>query len=177
MIIPETLNRADPFEARVAIASALNSLAPFITQDMIVPIFDFLIVREALGDRHAEVRKNMLNAAIALIDLHGAEAVSNLMKMFEDFLGKSTKSKSSSDTDDYIKEAVVIASAILLHLVIANSSFSVVLPVISTLPILAFRKSSTDSSTPSTLLQNWSNPPLLIVSLHLFSQCRRKSST
>lgn len=108
MIIPETVNRADPYEARVAIAATLNNLTPIIPQDLVVPIFEFLIVREALGDRHSAVRKGLLDAAIALIDSHGAEAVASLMKMFEDYLGKS--GKSTSETDDYIKEAVVIVS-------------------------------------------------------------------
>jgi hypothetical protein len=31
----------------------------------------------------------MLNAAIALIDSHGAADLDNLMKMFEDYLGNS----------------------------------------------------------------------------------------
>lgn len=105
ILIPETVNRADPYEARVAIGVALAALAPLITQDMIIPIFDFLIEREALGDRNGSVRRNMLNAAIALIDLHGAEAVTKLMKMFEDYLARSKSSK-----DDYVQEAVIIVS-------------------------------------------------------------------
>ena len=108
MVIPETVNRPDPFESRSAIASTLDKLAPSITQDMVVPIFDFLINQGALGDRHGEVRRTMLNAAIALVDSHGAEDLGKLMKMFEDYLGKTGP---SNDTDDYTKEAVVIVSA------------------------------------------------------------------
>ena len=107
MVIVATLNRPDPFESRVAIASGLDKMAPLITQSMVVPIFEFLIDQEALGDRHSEVRRTMLNAAIAIIDLHGGEAVTNLMKMFEDYLAKSHP---DTDTADYIKEAVVIVS-------------------------------------------------------------------
>lgn len=103
ILIPETLNRADPFEARGAIAAALSALAPLVKQDMIIPIFDFLIDREALGDRNGSVRRNMLNAAIALVDSHGGEAVTSLMKMFEDYLARSKSSK-----DDYVQEAVII---------------------------------------------------------------------
>ncbi|WRT67086.1 uncharacterized protein IL334_004052 [Kwoniella shivajii] len=105
MVIPETVNRSDPWEARVAIAYALEKLAPLLSTPLITPIFDFLINKEPLGDRHSEVRRTMLNAAIAIIDLHGGEAVAGLMKRFEDYLGTATP---SSETDDYIKEAVVI---------------------------------------------------------------------
>ncbi|WVR05268.1 hypothetical protein IAU60_002280 [Kwoniella sp. DSM 27419] len=105
MVIPETVNRSDPWEARVAIAITLEKIAPFVTTALISPIFDFLINKEPLGDRHSEVRRTMLNAAIAIIDLHGGESVANLMKMFEDYLGSAVP---SSETADYVKEAVVI---------------------------------------------------------------------
>ncbi|WWD15877.1 hypothetical protein CI109_100301 [Kwoniella shandongensis] len=105
MVIPETVNRPDPFEARVAIALALEKLSPLLSADLIAPIFDFLINSQTLGDRHSEVRRAMLNAAIAIIDQHGGEAVTGLMKTFEDYLGNAVP---SSETDDYVKEAVVI---------------------------------------------------------------------
>ncbi|WVQ78061.1 hypothetical protein IAT38_000142 [Cryptococcus sp. DSM 104549] len=105
MIIPETVNRPDPWEARVAIATALEKTAPLLSEDMIAPIFDFLIKQEVLGDRHSAVRSAMLNAAIKIIDLHGGKTVASLMKTFEDYLGSAVP---SSETADYIKEAVVI---------------------------------------------------------------------
>lgn len=105
MVIPETVNRADPFEARIAIAAALEKMAPLLTDSLIVPIFDFLVVKEALGDRHGEVRRTMLNAGIAIIDAHGGKVVAELMKMFEGYLAKGGE---STETADYIKEAVVI---------------------------------------------------------------------
>ncbi|WVQ78033.1 hypothetical protein IAT38_000114 [Cryptococcus sp. DSM 104549] len=105
MIIPETVNRPDPWEARVAIATALEKTAPLLSEDMIAPIFDFLIKQEVLGDRHSAVRSAMLNAAIKIIDLHGGKTVASLMKRFEDYLGSAVP---SSETTDYIKEAVVI---------------------------------------------------------------------
>jgi hypothetical protein len=107
MVILDTVNRSDPFAARIAIASALEKMAPQIGQESVSSLFDFFISKEALGDRHSEVRRTMLNAAIAVVDLHGAEAVSSLMKMFEEYLGRTGP---SSDTDDYTKEAVVIVS-------------------------------------------------------------------
>nr|ODN81184.1 50S small subunit ribosomal protein L19 [Cryptococcus depauperatus CBS 7841] len=105
MVLPETVNRPDPWESRVAIALGLEHIAPLLTTSMIAPIYDFFIKQETLGDRHSAVRGAMLNAAIKIIDLHGGRAVTSLMKMFEDFLATPT---SVSETGDYLKEAVVI---------------------------------------------------------------------
>ncbi len=109
MVIPESLNRQDPYSVRVAVAVALEHMAPLLPSSSVAPIFEFLVTREALGDRHAEVRKAMINAATAIVDLHGGQAVASLMKMFEDYLGGSAP---SSETADYVKEAVVIVSQI-----------------------------------------------------------------
>lgn len=114
MIIPETVNRPDPWESRVAIAAALEKMAPLLSTDMITPIFDFLIKQETLGDRHSAVRSAMLNAAIKIIDLHGGLAVTSLMKMFEDHLAANLP---ASETNDYIKEAVVIVGGDVSSLV------------------------------------------------------------
>jgi hypothetical protein len=110
MVIPETVNRADPFEARVAIALAFERLAPLMPDSLVDPVFNFFVVQEALGDRNGKVRRAMLDAATAIIDLHGSKSVAELMKMFEDYLGRSGP---SSETADFIKEAVVIVSILL----------------------------------------------------------------
>jgi hypothetical protein len=109
MVIQESLNRQDPFAIRVAIGTALEKMAPLLNNEAVAPIFDFLVTQEALGDRQAAVRRSMLNAAIAIIDLHGKEAVASLMKKFEDYLGASAP---SSETADYVKEAVVIVGCL-----------------------------------------------------------------
>jgi hypothetical protein len=111
MIIAETVNRTDPFPTRIAIATAVEKMAPQVPQASVASLFDFFISQEALGDRHSEVRRTMLNAAIAVIDLHGAEAVTSLMTLFENYLGRTGP---SSETDDYIKEAVVIVRVSLM---------------------------------------------------------------
>ena len=106
MVILETVSRADPWESRVAIATGLTNMSLLTPQSLMATLFDFFINREALGDRHPEVRRTMLGAAISLIDLHGAKEIAGLMKMFEDHLAQP----SSSETSDNIKEAVVIVS-------------------------------------------------------------------
>jgi hypothetical protein len=104
MVIPETVNRADPWESRVATALALQKMAPLLPIGLIEPIFAFLINEQALGDRHGAVRRGMLDAGIAIIDLHGGKCIASLMKTFEDYLG------GPSEGEDYVKEAVVIVS-------------------------------------------------------------------
>ncbi|EIW69657.1 hypothetical protein TREMEDRAFT_73934 [Tremella mesenterica DSM 1558] len=105
MVIPETLNRPDPFESRIAVALALEKLSPLFPADAVVSMFEFMIARQALGDRNGQVRRAMLAASTALVDFHGGEHVADLMKMFEGTLGGQS---GSSETEDYIKEAVVI---------------------------------------------------------------------
>lgn len=112
MIIPETMNRQDPFAARIAISVAFTKMAPLIPDEQIAPMFEFFVVHEALGDRHGEVRRTMLNAGIAIIDVHGGKAINELMKTFEDYLA-GAKGGKSSETEDYIKEAVVIVSVMV----------------------------------------------------------------
>lgn len=108
MVIPETVNRADPFESRVSIALALERLTPLLSNSLVEPIINFMVFGEALGDRNSAVRKAMLEAATAIVDLHGGKSIATLMLTFEDYLGRTTP---SSETDDYIKEAVVIVSS------------------------------------------------------------------
>jgi hypothetical protein len=105
MVILETLDRPDPWESRVAIALAMQKMAPMLITNQVEPIFTFLINEQALGDRHGQVRRAMLDAGIAIIDLHGGECIASLMKTFEDYLAVA---KSTSEAEDYIKEAVVI---------------------------------------------------------------------
>jgi hypothetical protein len=105
MVIESTLGRSDPWLTRVAIASAFGLLAPLFTEDELEPFFSFLIQQEALGDRTGDVRRAMLASAMEVIDLHGAARLAPLLAMFEKRLTTST---SAPETDDFIKEAVVI---------------------------------------------------------------------
>ncbi|EKM53603.1 uncharacterized protein PHACADRAFT_125439 [Phanerochaete carnosa HHB-10118-sp] len=105
MIIASTIDRADPWPTRVAIARTSELMAPSFTADNLEPFFKFLIYDEALGDRHSDVRRGMLQAGTAVIDLHGPARLAELISMFEEYLGKS---QPANETHDYIKEAVVI---------------------------------------------------------------------
>lgn len=111
MVILETLNREDPWESRVAIALAIQKMAPQLSTAQVEPVFTFLINEQALGDRHGAVRRAMLDAGIAILDLHGGECIASLMKTLEDYLATA---KSTTEAEDYIKEAVVIVRLSLL---------------------------------------------------------------
>ena len=105
MVIAQSLDRSDPWTARLATARTFEHLAPFFLDSGLEPFFNFLIKDQALGDRTADVRRGMLSAGTSIIDLHGARRVAVLIQIFEDHLAQPGL---SSETDDYIKEAVVI---------------------------------------------------------------------
>uniref|UniRef100_A0A8C1M9Z0 GCN1 activator of EIF2AK4 n=1 Tax=Cyprinus carpio TaxID=7962 RepID=A0A8C1M9Z0_CYPCA len=59
----------DQWEARCGIALALNKLAEFLDESQVTPLFLFF-VPDALNDRHAEVRRCMLDAALSALNTH-----------------------------------------------------------------------------------------------------------
>ena len=60
----------DMWEARSGIALSLGKMAPFLNKNQVSSLMSFF-VPEALGDRHTTVRKHMLDAAVAIVDVHG----------------------------------------------------------------------------------------------------------
>lgn len=105
MVIAQSLDRSDPWQARLATATTFELLAPSFTEHQLEPFFSFLIEDQALGDRISDVRRGMLSAGTTVIDLYGASRLAALIEVFETRLGNSS---ASSETDDFIKEAVVI---------------------------------------------------------------------
>jgi len=105
MVIAQSLDRADPWPARSAIAKTFELLAESFTEDTLEPFFKFLIHDQALGDREGDVRRRMLAAGTAVTDLHGDKRLAALISLFEGHLAQPT---SGSEADDQIKEAVVI---------------------------------------------------------------------
>ncbi|CAE6418409.1 unnamed protein product [Rhizoctonia solani] len=105
MVIESSLDRADPWPARAAIASTFRHLAPHFTETEVVPFFEFLIKDEALGDRNATVRRNMLDAGNTVLDLHGDKKLQDLIEMFEKQMASPS---TGTETSDNIREAVVV---------------------------------------------------------------------
>lgn len=114
MVIASTLDRVDPWEARLATADAFYQIAALFSEDQVIPFFQFLIEAEAIGDRNLDVRRRMLEAGVLIIQIHGKNALQGLIKTFEDFLAAN---QSGTDTEDHIRQAVVILlGAIAQHL-------------------------------------------------------------
>ncbi|KAF8131842.1 armadillo-type protein [Boletus edulis] len=105
MLIAQSVDRTDPWPTRVAIALAFAQLAPSFPETQVEPFFRFLIQDEALGDRSADVRRDMLHAGAAVIDYHGASQLAGLLSTFETHLAGPSP---ATETGDQIKEAVVI---------------------------------------------------------------------
>ncbi|EMD33195.1 hypothetical protein CERSUDRAFT_142825 [Gelatoporia subvermispora B] len=105
MIIAQSLDRADPWPARVAVARTFELLSPAFGKGDVEPFFKFLVQDKALGDRNADVRRGMLQAGTVVIDLHGKACLAELISMFENQLASSNVASESADS---IKEAIVI---------------------------------------------------------------------
>ncbi|CEG70748.1 hypothetical protein RMATCC62417_06588 [Rhizopus microsporus] len=105
MVIPETLDRPDPWKARVGLALTLKAMAPFMQSQNAPNFCKFLIVGQALGDRHELVRSRMLEAGMAVINAYGKESVVEFLTTFESYLNSKTD---NSDVEDHIRQAVVI---------------------------------------------------------------------
>uniref|UniRef100_A0A8C2BFY0 GCN1 activator of EIF2AK4 n=1 Tax=Cyprinus carpio TaxID=7962 RepID=A0A8C2BFY0_CYPCA len=93
----------DQWEARCGIALALNKLAEFLDESQVTPLFLFF-VPDALNDRHAEVRRCMLDAALSALNTHGKDSVNSLLPVFEEFLKNAPQDASY----DAVRQSVVI---------------------------------------------------------------------
>ncbi|XP_065830516.1 stalled ribosome sensor GCN1-like [Oscarella lobularis] len=100
--------RVDPWESRKGVAMALERMAPHFGTDDMKPLFRFF-VHESLDDPSIVVRKHVLNAAIATINIHGTHSVSILLPLFEDFLANAPNTKEL----DVVRQAVVVLTGSL----------------------------------------------------------------
>ncbi|KAH8289080.1 hypothetical protein KR054_012411, partial [Drosophila jambulina] len=93
----------DQWKPRRGVAIAFSTLAPILSVEDINDIMNFM-VSQGLGDREDVVHKEMLAAALQIVDIHGNRIIVYLLPVFEDFLDKAPKSQSY----DNIRQAVVI---------------------------------------------------------------------
>ncbi|KAG0651944.1 translational activator [Hyphodiscus hymeniophilus] len=103
--MPKKMDLSDPWEARNGIALAFKELAPVFEERTLNEFLRFLIEGGPLGDRNPSVREEMVEAATAIITLHGKNKVEELMKTFEHTLEAPDK---GSDFADRVNEAVII---------------------------------------------------------------------
>ncbi|XP_073864104.1 stalled ribosome sensor GCN1 isoform X1 [Macaca fascicularis] len=93
----------DQWEARCGLALALNKLSQYLDSSQVKPLFQFF-VPDALNDRHPDVRKCMLDAALATLNTHGKENVNSLLPVFEEFL----KNAPNDASYDAVRQSVVV---------------------------------------------------------------------
>ncbi|KAI1879333.1 hypothetical protein JX265_002287 [Neoarthrinium moseri] len=123
--MPKKSDLSDPWEARHGIASAFKQLAFNLEKGQLDEFFSFLIEKGPLGDKNDGVRSEMLDAAIAAIDLHGRALVDKLMKMFERTLEAPDK---GSEAGDRVNEAVIVMyGALARHLKPGDSKIPTVI--------------------------------------------------
>lgn len=99
----EIVPAIDQWVPRRGVAIAICHIAPFLTSELVDRVIQFM-VSKGLGDRDEIVHKEMLAAALNIVDLHGKQSIGKLLPVFEHFLDKAPK----SSYYDNIRQAVVI---------------------------------------------------------------------
>ena len=112
--LPKKMDMTDAWEPRSGIALAFKELGPIFNRSRLVSFIDFMITSNALGDRNATVRDEMIESATEIIALHGDSHLEELMQELKKALDQSEK---SPDTSDLVGEAAVILyGALARHL-------------------------------------------------------------
>lgn len=106
LVIKSPQDQKDHWEERSGIAITLKYVADlFSDKELIANFIKFIINEKALGDKESIVAEEFKEAAIEIIDAHGAGTVETLIPVFEAAL--STK-KGTEKTDETIRENVVV---------------------------------------------------------------------
>ncbi|XP_045491112.1 eIF-2-alpha kinase activator GCN1 [Colias croceus] len=108
----ETEAAVDNWGSRRGVALALRALAPCLRADVVSEAMSFF-VQKSLGDRNETVRSDMLNAAMAVVELHGKETISTQLPVFEKFLDNAPK---SGGYDDVRQSVVLLVGSLARHL-------------------------------------------------------------
>ncbi|KAG5983990.1 hypothetical protein E4U55_006502 [Claviceps digitariae] len=123
--MPKKMDLSDPWEARQGIASAFKELTPVLNSKQIDELFNFLIESGPLGDKSDNVRREMLDAAIAATETHGKSMIDALMNKFEKTLEQPDKNSTAADR---VNEAVIIMyGALARHLAPGDSKIPIVI--------------------------------------------------
>lgn len=125
LIVKSSQDQRDPWEARSGIALTLKLLASLFSDEQLVAKFvEFLIQKKALGDKEPIVAEEFKEAAIAVIDAHGAANVESLIPVFETALAPS---KDTDKTEEIIRENVVVLyGSLAKHLDSSDSRVSTI---------------------------------------------------
>ncbi|GAB6030116.1 hypothetical protein CHUAL_005795 [Chamberlinius hualienensis] len=93
----------DNWEPRSGIALAIRESIAHLSPAIVTDLMNFFMF-EGLGDRHPTVQRDMLEAAQAVIDIHGNDTIGILLPMFETCLKKAPDSSSY----DFIRQSIVV---------------------------------------------------------------------
>lgn len=108
----EIVPAIDQWVPRRGVAIALCHIAPFLSSETVDRVIQFMVSR-GLGDRDEIVHKEMLAAALNIVDLHGKESINKLLPVFENFLDKAPK---SSNFDNIRQAVVILMGSLARHL-------------------------------------------------------------
>ncbi|KAF5128258.1 eIF-2-alpha kinase activator GCN1 [Metarhizium anisopliae] len=123
--MPKKMDLSDPWESRQGIASAFKEVTPVLNRQQTDELFNFLIESGPLGDKSDNVRREMLDAAIAATEVHGKRMIDELMKKFEHTLEQPDKNSTAADR---VNEAVIIMyGALARHLSPGDSKIPIVI--------------------------------------------------
>ena len=103
--MPRKIDISDPWEGRSGIALAFKEFGRIFDSSKVVLFFHFLVDNDVLGDSNVEVRNEMIESAMTIIEAHGSYHVEELMRLFKAALDASEKSTAASDL---VGEALVI---------------------------------------------------------------------
>ncbi|XP_060530072.1 stalled ribosome sensor GCN1 [Cylas formicarius] len=93
----------DTWFPRRGVALAIGELAPLIRPEYVGELMQFFVFT-SLSDRNDTVQKEMLNAALKVVNIHGKETVGILWPVFDNFMSSTSKSAHY----DAVKQAVVV---------------------------------------------------------------------
>ena len=101
-------SQIDHWEPRSGVAFALEKIAPYYGQSnsvtkTVTRVATFF-VQQGLSDRSEIVRKNMLDAAVVTVNLHGKDSAEALLPVFEEFMENAPK----SEIYDNVRQSVVV---------------------------------------------------------------------
>ncbi|CCH46758.1 putative translational activator [Wickerhamomyces ciferrii] len=106
LVIKTSQEQKDPWEDRNGIATTFKFIADlFVDEQLVADFINFIINKRALGDQETLVADEFKDAAIEIIDAHGAGTVETLIPVFESALSAS---KGTDKSEETIRENVVV---------------------------------------------------------------------
>ncbi|VEU21456.1 DEKNAAC102327 [Brettanomyces naardenensis] len=103
----------DTWEERSGVALTLKFLSPLLTEPSLVEkVFRFLVDEKAVTDKNEEVRQELQDAGMTIINKHGKANVESLISIFE--AGLASKD-GNAESQDRLKQSVIILYGNLAH--------------------------------------------------------------